>query len=517
MPAGKYCHDIIFLMVDQLSAKWLELGLEGVCSLPNIKRLKDRGMYFDHAYTNNPVCCPVRSTIATGLSSRSHGVIENGYYLNPDAPTFMKVLQKGGYQTGAFGKVHFMPHFSGFHQNAKAYGFDVAHITEDNRGGEWLDWVLTEFPEYKDQILKSIPTPGVEAFKAYGPEKCNLQKQIQELRREAWSTEDDGEATQGAHCMTFPEEASQTAWITKMAVEFIENAPQNQPIFAHISYVQPHNPYEVPPCYMEMVDETKVPERIAPNWQYDSGAPEYFKDKIPIDRPNWKYERRIYFASLAFLDKYIGMVLDAAEKNRGLKNTVLFFVSDHGDMLGDHGFYLKEEKHYDACIRVPYLICGPDILPNAVCSEIVQPEDFCPTILDMAGLSMEVPPYAEVFMKIRPEEIPIYHGSSLKKLLEGKKTPWRKAGYCESYNPVFSMKPTDWARTVVTERYRYTYYFHGGQQLFDLQNDPDELNNAAYLPEYQMICQELKDMLLEKIIAQDYPKPIRQLYCIGVH
>ena len=120
-------------------------------------------------------------------------------------------------------------------------------------------------------------------------------------------------------------------------------------------------------------------------------------------------------------------------------------------------------------------------------------------------------------MKIDPKEIPLYHGASMKKLLEGKSVEWRTAGYCESYNPVFSMKPTDWARTVVTERYRYTYYFHGGEQLFDLQEDPDELYNLAKKTEYQDIKKELKDILLEKIIGQDYPKPIRQLYCIGVH
>lgn len=510
-------NDILFLMVDQLSAKWLELGLEGICSLPNIRRLKGLGTYFDHAYTNNPVCCPVRATIATGLSSRSHGVIENGYYLDSAAPTFMKMLQKGGYRTGAFGKLHFLPHFSGFANNAGDYGFDVAYVTEDNRGGEWLDWALEAFPEYTEQILKSIPTPKVEAFKTYGKEKKNLQEQIENLREEPWSTEKEPEATDWAHCLTFPEEASQTAWITEKALKFIRETSKDQPLFMHVSYIGPHNPYEVPEQYIKQVKTEKIPERIPATWQEDTDSPEYFKDKVPLDRKNWKYERQIYLASLVFLDNYIGKILNMIEKERDFKNTYIFLVSDHGDMLGDHGFYLKEEKHYDTCIRVPYLICGPQILKNVVNHAIVQPEDICPTILEMAGMSMEVPPYAEVFMKINPDEIPVYHGKSMKELLEGRDCDWRKAGYCESYNPVFSMKPTDWARTVVTKEYRYTYYFHGGEQLFDLNRDPDEMCNVAKKAEYQEIKKELKDILLEKIIAQDYPKPVRQLYCIGVH
>ena len=509
--------DILFLMMDQLSAKWLELGLDGICDLPNIKRLRQNGMYFDHAYTNNPVCCPARATIATGLSSRSHGVIENGYYLNFDAPTFMKSLQKGGYRTGAFGKVHFMPHFSGFDHHAEAYGFDVAHITEDNRGGEWLDWALDEFPEYEDQILKSIPTPKVEAFQAYGPERRDIQTRIEELRKEPWGSEDDVDATDWAHCMTFPEEASQTAWITGKAMDFIRNAPKDRPVFAQISYVQPHNPYEVPKQFMDRVRAEKIPERIPATWVEDENAPEYFKDKKPVDRVNWKYERHIYLASLVFLDAYIGKILDAVKKERDINETFIFLVSDHGDMLGDHGFYLKEEKHYDTCIRVPYLICGPGVLKNAVCHEIVQPEDICPTVLQLAGLSMTAPPYAEIFMKVNPKEIPLYHGSSVVDLLAGKTGLWRNEGYCESYNPVFSMKPTDWARTVITAKYRYTYYFHGGEQLFDLEQDPEERFNVVGEEVYQPVRQELKDILLEKIIAQDYPKPVRQLYCIGVH
>ena len=97
--------------------------------------------------SSNPVCMPARSTIATGLTTRGHGVLENGYQLDPGLPTFMRTLQQEGWRTGAFGKVHFRPHYAGVFPDYRPYGFDVTHITEDGRGGEWLDWVEREHPE----------------------------------------------------------------------------------------------------------------------------------------------------------------------------------------------------------------------------------------------------------------------------------------------------------------------------------------------------------------------------------
>lgn len=88
--------NIVFFMVDQLSAKWLAATRKGVCPTPNIDRLAERGVRSINAISSNPVCCPTRATIATGLPTRGHGVLENGYDLDPALPTFMQALQRGG-------------------------------------------------------------------------------------------------------------------------------------------------------------------------------------------------------------------------------------------------------------------------------------------------------------------------------------------------------------------------------------------------------------------------------------
>ena len=169
--------NIIFFMVDQLSAKWLETARRGVCPTPNLDRLAGRGVTFTHAISSNPVCCPTRATIATGLTTRGHGVLENGYDLDPKLPTFMQALQRAGWRTGAFGKVHLRPHFAGLYPDCHPYGFDVTHMTEDSRGGEWLEWVEKNYPEHFDTVLATVWGPEVPGFECHGPAKVNLRSE----------------------------------------------------------------------------------------------------------------------------------------------------------------------------------------------------------------------------------------------------------------------------------------------------------------------------------------------------
>ena len=159
--------NIVFFMVDQLSAKWLEAG---VAPTPNIDRLRARGTTFTRTFANNPLCCPARATLATGLTVRGHGVLQNGYELNPALPTFMQLLQGAGWRTGAFGKLHLISHYHTLRPDYRPYGFDVVHNTEDPRAGAWLDWVEREHPEHYDAALSTVWATDIPEMQAYGPD-----------------------------------------------------------------------------------------------------------------------------------------------------------------------------------------------------------------------------------------------------------------------------------------------------------------------------------------------------------
>ena len=510
---------IVFFMLDQLSAKWLEAAWAGVCPTPNIDRLRQMGVTFSNAFTSNPVCMPTRATIATGLSTRGHGVLENGYQLDPRLPTFMRVLQENGWRTGAFGKVHFRPHFAGFHPDYRQYGLDVTHITEDGRGGEWLDWVEANHPEHYEAALATVWATGIPEFGSYGPEKVNLRKRIQAVRRSfKWATPEHPLNTPGYYTLPFPEEVSQTAWITEHAREFLRTSRADHPFFAHVSYVQPHGPFCPPAEYLQYVDPDRIPEPLAAEWQSDPHAPGYFRDKKPRKVPDWRYMRQCYFADIGHLDHQLGQVLGTLEETGRLGDTAIFLLADHGELLGDHGFGGKEERHYDACIRVPLIIAGPGMRRGVTCEEIVQLEDICPTVLDLAGLRMPPMPKMGETLKLAAEDIPTLPGRSLVPLCRGEvPADWRTAAYCESYNAIWSIDPGDWARTVRTRDLRYTLYPGNGEQMFDLRDDPGEQRNVVAEAEYQEIRRGLRDQLLELIVLQDHPKTRRDLFALGVH
>lgn len=513
------CPNIVLFMVDQLSAKWLEAAYAGACPTPNIDRLRKNGVTFTNAISSNPVCCPTRATIATGLTTRGHGVLENGYELDQSIPTFMQMLRRNGWRTGAFGKVHLHPHFAGLYPDYRPYGFDVTHITEDPRGGEWLDWVEQEHPEHYEAALATIWPTAIPDFAEYGRNGVNLRARIEKVRTEfQFVTPEFPKNTGGAYTLPFPEEVSQTAWITGHTLEFLNETSADQPIFAHISYVQPHGPYCPPGEYMKYVDVDKLPAPAAPEWLRDPHAPAYFKDKKPVSG-DWHYMRHCYFADMVHLDHQLGRIMETLEQTERADNTYVIFLSDHGDLLNDHGFRGKEERHYDACIRVPLIIAGPGLQKGLICDRLVQLEDICPTVLGMAGLTFPPMPKMGPYLKMTAEAIPTLPGESLLGLCcDEKPSAWREAAYCESYNAIWSATPGDWARTIRTKDFRYTFYAdRNGEQMFHLQEDPDEQNNIAADPAYAEVRQELRDKLLELIVMQDYPKTRRELFALGVH
>jgi len=515
---GANLNDIVLFMVDQLSAKWVETAIERqICPLPNLKELMSEGVTFRYAISSNPVCCPSRSTIATGMTTRGHGVLENGYRLDSALPTFMKSLQSAGMRTGAFGKLHFVPHEEGFGTDYHAYGFDVTKITDDSRGGQWLDWAREKAPEQFDNVLATVWADHIPEFSRYGECKEDLAEKIRTVRHRFDWTQGGKfpRNSEKAYTLPFSGSLSQTEWITERAVEFIKETPVDIPIFTHISYVQPHNPYSVPEQYIAMVDESAIPEALPAEWRSDLYAPSYFKRQKEFHLPDERWARICYFADLVHLDRQLGIIRKTfRECGRG--DIYILFTSDHGDLLGDHGFYFKEERHYDACIRVPLVISGPYIRRGAISGEMVQTTDLCPTILDMAGTSLPDIPVSGPYLRIPPEQRHPVHGKSLlEHCCSGEKI--RDIAYVESYNPIWSNDYTDWARTVRTSQFRYTYYAGGGEQLFDLQSDPGEQINLVQDLEYAKYKQNLKDNLTELIIRQDWPKTTRELFAFGVH
>jgi arylsulfatase len=514
--------NIIFFMVDQLSAKWLWGDASKAIQTPNFDRLRSGGAAFTSACVSNPICCASRATMVTGLTTRGHGVLQNGYELDAKIPTFMQQLQSAAWRTGAFGKIHHHSQFANVHPDYRSYGFDVVFNTEDARAGYWLDWVEREHPMHLRAALATIWGVDIPELKAYGPKKIDLSSQIKEIRKSfRWATSEFPHNTPGRYTLPFPSYVSQTEWITRNAVDFITQSERSDPIYAHISYVQPHSPFCPPASYMRNVDESLIPPPAPIEWVNDPLHPKCFArtegahTRIPDD---WRTTRRYYLADLTHLDEQLGRVTKALEAAGRLDNTYVIMLSDHGELFLDHGFTGKGERHYDACVRVPLMIAGPGINKGATYENPVQLEDIFPTVMEMAGLAMPSPHVIGPYLKL-PGGSEQYPGRSLLGLCRGEKPDrWRDELEIESYNNIDSTTQNYWARTIWTRDWRYSLYPGGqGEQLFSLRNDPDEQHNLAADTGYSQVRSEMRDRLIEKLILQDYPHTRRNLFSLGVY
>jgi choline-sulfatase len=445
------------------------------------------------------------------MPTPSHGLGECGYRLDLEVPTFMRALQSDGWQTGAFGKVHLAPQVEQVHQDYRPYGFDVTNITEDSRVGEWTDWVRDTHPEHYDAALATVWMTMIEELAEYGPDKEDLRARI--LAAQARYPE----CTDDAYVLPFPAEVSQSAWITDRAIEFLESA-DGRDVFAHVSYVQPHNPFTPPGEYVDRVRAANIPEPVAAEW-LEQPIPYYQQDRYAgpsYDERDWRRDRQLYFADLAHLDAELGRLRAALARLGRSDNALVLFTSDHGELLHDHGLVGKWERHYDACIRIPLIVTAPDASEGRECDAFVELTDIATTIYDWAQVPHPTAPLRDnVSQTTRP--VSMLSGQSLLPHLVGDPVAGRRAFILiQSNNSHFDASPSSWARTVISDPYRFSRHCSGGgEQLFDLVNDPDEQRNLAADASHAETRQEQLDILFEASVTDGHPTSTRQLYQLG--
>lgn len=286
-----------------------------------------------------------------------------------------------------------------------------------------------------------------------------------------------------------------------------------------MSYVQPHYPSCPPARYVEAIDADAIPEPIPPEWPDDPNAPKCFSSGDPARHGHeelpgdWRRRRQYYLADVAHLDEQLGRVLDDLEAAGQLEETYIVFIADHGELLYDHGFTGKAQKHYDAGIRIPLVVAGPGLDEGATRDEFVQLEDVFPTVLDATGVD---PPAPETGPFVDDPPVP-HAGRSLLPLCRGESPGWREAAYVESYNNIYTTDPIHWARTIRTDTYRYTTYpGENGEQLFSVGGNASEAKNLVDDPEFAEVRHRLRNELLERVFLQDHPYPPRDRVALGM-
>lgn len=421
--------NIILIMTDQQRGDCVG-WTNPVVHTPNLDAIAHEGYCFDNGYSTTPSSTPARAALLTGMSPWHHGMLGYGVVARTYKYELPQLLRECGYYTFGIGKMHWFPQKSlhGFHGTLVD---ESGRIEQDGYVSDYRDWF-------------KLQAPGLN------PDELGI----------GWNDHSGG---------TYPldEKLHPTYWTGEMAVEFIRNYNLDQPLFLKVSFARPHSPYDPPQRYLDMYKDADIPVPVIGEWAsrfagYPKSKSAAFGD-YGVDHA--LDSRRHYYASVTFVDDQVGRVVQAL-KDKGLyDNSVILFISDHGDMLGDH-YHWRKTYAYEGSSHIPYMLRLPadmntKVAPGSHLKQVVEIRDVLPTFVQLAGGKV-------------PAEV---DGSSLLPLLQEEQAEWRE--YIDLEHATCYSADNYWCGLTDGKK-KYIWFYHTGEeQLFDLEKDPGEKVNLA--------------------------------------
>ncbi len=417
--------NILVFMVDQLNGTLFPDGPADWLHTPNLKALAARSTRFANSYTGSPLCAPGRASYMAGQLPRRTRVYDNAAEFASAIPTYAHHLRRAGYQTALSGKMHFVgpDQLHGFENRLTTdiYPADFGWTPDYRKPGERIDWWYHN--------LGSVTGAGV----------AEISNQLE--------YDDD------------------VAFQAKQKIYQLGRGLDERPWMLTVSFTHPHDPYVARRKYWDLYEDCEhlLPEEGALRYEdLDPHSQRIFDAndwrQFEITEENIRRSRRAYFANISYLDDKIGEVMEALEGTRQRENTIILFVSDHGDMLGEKGLWFKMSL-YEGSARVPMMVSAPQ-MPAGRVETPVSTIDVNPTMADLAGIDLgEIAPWTD--------------GESLVPLANGEErtSPVRIEYAAEaSYAPVVCLRRDKW---------KYVACELDPPQLFDLEADPHETTNLA--------------------------------------
>lgn len=475
-PNGK--PNILWITTEGVPLSVLSCYGSRVMQTPNIDRIANEGMLFRNSFCNNALCAPSRATLLTGKYNHLCGMITNpanttngatNSFFDPDQETFPKIMKRNGYKTGIVGKWH-LTSAPGESTNPAQVGFDY-FVFKKGAGG----------PYYNPNGFYQNPSLG--------------SQEIEKVSYEGYITD------------TF----------TDLAIEGMKKL--KEPFCMAVQYFNAHRPFDPPHKYEHIYDDVRFPEpgTFWDSYEYRSSAARdahmRISDMMDFDPPKeltrrqrqqWSYQQlmRHFLGTLKSQDDNIGRLLEYLDNSGLADNTIVVFTGDHGFFLGEHGWFDKRFM-YEESLRVPWLIRYPGVVkPGSKTDSWVVSIDNAPTALDLTGLPI-------------PSDM---QGRSLMPILKGNTlNDWRTSMYYHYYE----FAPPHWVLPnygIRTERYKLISYYTINQwELFDLKNDPDEMESLMVMngmdvrPGYEDVANDLVKQLtaLRKKYKDDTGKPVK--------
>lgn len=457
--------NIVFIMCDQMRYDCAGFAGHSAARTPALDQMAAEGVRLENAYCGSPVCSPARASWLTGLYPHGHLQLRNysssnrgqyGCMLSSQTVTIGDVLHDAGYRCGIVGPWHLG------NDADPQHGFNAMWKTHRYQGRPNTDAYINYLRELDlEDTFARDGRPGVKWKTCMGKDNPTLPIDVTAL----------------------PTEHQRTSWTVDCGIEFVRS--QSSPFFLFLSVKDPHPPLLPPAELLGEFPSHRMP--VYPSWDDRLEGKPTFLQELP-----WYAARKFgyagvqqivayYLALIAHIDKQLARLFDALSDAGIWDNTLVVFISDHGEMLGEHGVFGKCLM-YEGSVRVPCLLKWPGHLPQGVVlSELVAGVDLMPTLLDLAG----VPLSASV------------HGRSIASDVCAGREPSARPVLSEiaSFPGIYDPQSDDreLAHTVMIrdENWKYIRHRSSFDELYDLESDPGELNNLAQDPQQRPLIQRL--------------------------
>lgn len=457
--------NILILYTDQ--QRWDALGCSGnpIIQTPRLDRLAAEGVNCDHYFVNHPVCMPSRVSFLTGKYPSTLGIYENGVEAPRDWTTLPHMLRPYGYRSANIGKLHFLNHANRDHRAMHpSYGFDHLEISDEPGcyDDAYRAWVRRIAPDQLDHVSAGLP-PAAQAWRDMMGWQDGIKHpaERQPMGARAWACRDD---------------VTHTAFVASRTIDFIrENAPREdggRPFLCIAGFYSPHSPWIAPQRFLDLYDPAQMPL---------PAMPEEVHARRPANRPDDDGLRDIvrgYYAMVSEVDHHCGRILDALAQTGQADNTIVMFISDHGEWLGEHWRFGKGYPGHDPVSRVPCLVRWPAGIaqPGRTYSGILEAVDVVPTLLEAAGIPVA----------------PDLQGRSFLPMLMTQPTmPGRDSALIEFRG----------ARSLRTSRYLYVVHADGKEALYDQQASLGAYRDLSGAAEHASTLAGLRRQMLGRMIA----------------
>lgn len=459
--------NVILICADQWRGDALSAEGHPVVRTPYLDALAERGARFRNAYSATPTCVPARMALMTGLSQEHHRRV--GYTDGVDFDiemTLPRAFGEAGYQTQAIGKMHYTPERGriGFDDVILHDGY-LHHSRRRERDPRFYD-------DYVTWLRAQAGTSAVEDYLDNGVH-CNS------VIARPWDK---------------AERLHPTNWIVSQAEEWLYRRDPTQPFFLYLSFHRPHAPYDPPAWAFEQYLDAPDHEPPVGDWV---GVFDEYRNDIRPDSHVARYDQRTmnraragYYGHITHIDMQLNRLFEMLGEFGVADDTYILFTSDHGDMLGDHEMWRKGYP-YEGSARVPMILAGPTIAPQQVAQQIVELRDVMPTLLSCAGI---VPPQgldgADLTTGI-DQRVPNLHwatepGPPKASRAQGAETAFPEPPDAEE--PHLHGEHTELGQSlqwIRVGRWKYIWMScSGGEQLFDLIADPNELYDLSSMSEH---------------------------------